>query len=194
MPSTPYLPHSHFHTSLMSVYLRQTIVLCYNAHGHQIVGLWCVTGNPSTYPRSRSSFILSTGALLSMSIAIARGYVCLVTFTSCSTVKVKVSAALLLLIICQVNGSTVLFTVAHWSLIMYFCMTVDNLLPWLYPSSHFLQVYYVSSGLGLYFVYDFCLYSNMSPIVSYFLRYLPLIIATIVCTTFALLRWVVQMT
>ena len=39
------------------------------------------------------------------------------------------------------------------------------------------QLYYISSALSFYFIYDFCLYSNMSPLVSYFLRYLPFFLA-----------------
>lgn len=51
------------------------------------------------------------------------------------------------------------------------------------------QLYYISSALSFYFVYDFCLYSNMKPLVSYFIRYLPLFLAIIVvCTWFALMN------
>eukprot|EP00731_Ephydatia_muelleri_P010299 Em0005g885a len=49
-------------------------------------------------------------------------------------------------------------------------------------------LYYVSSSLSFYFVYDFCLYSNMSPLVSYFIRYLPLFTAVIVCPIILAIR------
>ena len=52
-----------------------------------------------------------------------------------------------------------------------------------------LQPYYISSALSFYFVYDFCLYNNMSPLVSYSIRYLPLSLAMIVlCAWFVLMR------
>ena len=41
------------------------------------------------------------------------------------------------------------------------------------------QLYYISSALSFYFVYDFCLYSSLSPLISYFIRYLPLFIIVI---------------
>ena len=46
----------------------------------------------------------------------------------------------------------------------------------------------MSSGLSFYFVYDFCLYPNMSPLVSYFIRYLPLFTAIIVCPIILAIR------
>eukprot|EP00731_Ephydatia_muelleri_P010295 Em0005g881a len=55
----------------------------------------------------------------------------------------------------------------------HFTVTFETIRPYLY---------YVSSGLSFYFVYDFCLYSNMSPLVSYFIRYLPLFTAIITCS------------
>jgi hypothetical protein len=69
---------------------------------------------------------------------------------------------------------------------------------WLYPCVFYLQMlpyltmhfpltfseiqsflYYISSALSFYFIYDFCLYSSMSALVSYFIRYLPLFILVI---------------
>ena len=44
-----------------------------------------------------------------------------------------------------------------------------------------LQLYFFGSGTGFYFVYDFCLYGNMSSGVAYFLRYLPLFVGILVC-------------
>ena len=45
-------------------------------------------------------------------------------------------------------------------------------------------LYYISSGLALYFPYDFCLYGAMNPLVSYLLRYLPLftVVPTVTAT------------
>ena len=48
------------------------------------------------------------------------------------------------------------------------------------------QLYYVSSALSFYFIYDFCLYSDMSPIVSYFIRYLPLLLAIVTVSIWCL--------
>ena len=52
-----------------------------------------------------------------------------------------------------------------------------------------LQLYFVSSALGFYFAYDFCLYSNMSPLVSYFLRYLPIIITLLLLPGVLVIRF-----
>ena len=52
------------------------------------------------------------------------------------------------------------------------------------------QLYYISSALSFYFIYDFCLYSNMSPLVSYFLRYLPLILLSITATVVLSIRYI----
>ena len=73
-------------------------------------------------------------------------------------------------------------------------LTSSRLPVWLYPCLFYMQifpyitegfpitfgtvrrfVYYISSALSLYLPYDFCLYEDMSPLVSYFFRYLPLI-------------------
>ena len=69
---------------------------------------------------------------------------------------------------------------------------------WFYPVLHYLQLLpyftthfpvtfeqvrpylvYVSSALGLYFPYDFCLYDEASPLASYAFRYLPLLVAAV---------------
>jgi len=50
------------------------------------------------------------------------------------------------------------------------------------------QVYYVSSSLSFYFIYDFCLYNGMSALVSYLLRYIPLCVALIVCSVVLVIR------
>ena len=54
------------------------------------------------------------------------------------------------------------------------------------------QVYYMSSGLSLYFIYDFCLYHGMSGLVSYLLRYLPLSVALVTCSTVLVIRYVIH--
>ena len=56
------------------------------------------------------------------------------------------------------------------------------------PFSLFPQIYYVSSALSFYFIYDFCLYNKMSPLISYFLRYLPLFVAAITTTVMFIMR------
>ena len=73
-------------------------------------------------------------------------------------------------------------------LTMHFPLTFSKIQPFVshitfeikYPLIDFLyQLYYISSALSFYFIYDFCLYSSMSPLVSYFIRYLPLFIIVI---------------
>ena len=41
---------------------------------------------------------------------------------------------------------------------------------------YFLQLHYISSATSLYFPYDFCLYPGMTALVSYSLRYIPLLL------------------
>ena len=43
-------------------------------------------------------------------------------------------------------------------------------------------VQYISSAASLYFPYDFCLYSGMTAVVSYSLRYIPFILSLIIST------------
>jgi len=52
------------------------------------------------------------------------------------------------------------------------------------------QLHFASSATGFYFVYDFCLYGNMSALVSYTIRYLPLLVALLLCPVVILLRCV----
>ena len=71
---------------------------------------------------------------------------------------------------------------------------------WLYPCLFYIQIlphitnnfpitfntvqkilYYVSSTSSLYLLYDFCLYGNLSPLLSYTFRYIPLL--TVIPTT-----------
>ena len=54
----------------------------------------------------------------------------------------------------------------------------------------FSQLHFVSSASGFYFVYDFCLYGNMSALVSYTFRYLPLCVVLLLCPLVVLLRCV----
>ena len=53
-----------------------------------------------------------------------------------------------------------------------------------------LQLYYFSSGTSFYFVYDFCLFKNLSTQVSYALRYLPACVAAVVFTLIISVRYV----
>ena len=50
------------------------------------------------------------------------------------------------------------------------------------------QMLYVSSAISCYFPYDMCLYKDMSALVSYALRYLPLFTAVLVCPTVLMVR------
>lgn len=52
------------------------------------------------------------------------------------------------------------------------------------------QLLFAGSATGFYFVYDFCLYGNMSALVSYTIRYLPLLVALLLCPVVILLRCV----
>ena len=64
---------------------------------------------------------------------------------------------------------------------VYPCLFYIQVLP--YVTSHFpvtfstvhKHLYYISSAIALYFPYDFCLCRVMNPLVSYLLRYLPLV-------------------
>lgn len=66
----------------------------------------------------------------------------------------------------------------------YFPTTFEKFRPYLY---------YVGSALGFYFPYDFCLYEDMTELVSYSLRYIPFFIALIVCPVVVTIRWVIIM-
>jgi hypothetical protein len=83
--------------------------------------------------------------------------------------------------------------------IILLLLAVSKPIPlWFYPVLHYLQLLpyfttnfpvtfervrpylvYVSSALGLYFPYDFCLYDEASPLASYAFRYLPLLVAAV---------------
>jgi hypothetical protein len=58
--------------------------------------------------------------------------------------------------------------------------------------TYFQQLYFISSALNFYFVYDFCLYENLSPVVSYFLRLLPFLEALLLLPPVAIFRWVCE--
>ena len=45
-----------------------------------------------------------------------------------------------------------------------------------------LQLYFLGSASGFYFIYDFCLYNNMSSEMAYFLRYIPLFVGVLTST------------
>ena len=51
------------------------------------------------------------------------------------------------------------------------------------------QMMYANSASGFYFIYDFCLLSSLPPLASYFLRYIPFIIALIVCFSIRIIRY-----
>ena len=54
-----------------------------------------------------------------------------------------------------------------------------------------LQLYYISSAVSLYFPYDFCLYPGMTALVSYSLRYIPLLLTVIISTIlYGANRWI----
>ena len=73
---------------------------------------------------------------------------------------------------------------------VYPCLFYVQILPYVsedFPvtfSAVHKALYYISSGLALYFPYDFCLYGAMNPLVSYLLRYLPLftVVPTVTAT------------
>ena len=46
----------------------------------------------------------------------------------------------------------------------------------------YLQLYFLGSASGFYFVYDFCLYDKMSSEMAYFLRYIPLFVGVLTST------------
>ena len=44
------------------------------------------------------------------------------------------------------------------------------------------QLQYISSATSLYFPYDFCLYSEMTTVISYSLRYIPFLLTVVIST------------
>ena len=48
-------------------------------------------------------------------------------------------------------------------------------------------MFYLGSLLGLYFPYDFCLYPNATAVEVYAIKYIPFIVALVVCTVFGVL-------
>ena len=61
--------------------------------------------------------------------------------------------------------------------------------PFLKRSFLHLQLYYLGSVLGFYFPYDFCLFERLNPLVSYFIRFIPLLLAVVIMPATILLRW-----
>ena len=51
----------------------------------------------------------------------------------------------------------------------------------LHTYTYFTQLYYFNSVLSLYFPYDFCLFKEMDAVLSYGLRYIPIVITSSVC-------------
>lgn len=51
---------------------------------------------------------------------------------------------------------------------------------------------YVSSGLGLYFPYDFCLYPGMPALVAFGLKFIPAAVAVVVGVTVTVGAYVVR--
>lgn len=79
---------------------------------------------------------------------------------------------------------------------------------WVYPTIFYLQILphftqhfpvtfeklsfyavYVSSALGIYFPYDFCLHSDMSASGIYALRYIPALLAVVISPVFLYVRY-----
>ena len=53
--------------------------------------------------------------------------------------------------------------------------------------AHLSQMFYLGSLLGLYFPYDFCLYPNATAVEVYAIKYIPFMVALVVCTVFGVL-------
>ncbi|XP_065899024.1 uncharacterized protein [Dysidea avara] len=96
----------------------------------------------------------------------------------------------------------IILVAANVSVTVVVVMRDLKLPKWTYPFLYYIQVmpyvltnltfsfsewnnylYYFSSVLGLYFPYDFCLFNGMDVILSYWLRYIPVIITSSVCVT-----------
>ena len=52
------------------------------------------------------------------------------------------------------------------------------------------QIYTVTGALSFYFVYDFCVYSSLSPLVSYFIRFIPFFTSLLVCPIVIVARYI----
>ena len=48
-------------------------------------------------------------------------------------------------------------------------------------------MFYLGSLLGLYFPYDFCLFPNATAVEVYAIKYIPFMVALVVCTVFGVL-------
>jgi len=57
-----------------------------------------------------------------------------------------------------------------------------------------LQLSFVASALGFYFPYDFCVYNQMTPLASYFIRYIPLFTALILLPLLFIIRLITIIT
>ncbi|XP_065907348.1 uncharacterized protein, partial [Dysidea avara] len=68
---------------------------------------------------------------------------------------------------------------------LYYLQVTPHLAKYFPPTFHSAQPYllYISSAASLYFPYDFCLYPGMSALVSYSLKYIPLLLTVIISVT-----------
>ena len=71
--------------------------------------------------------------------------------------------------------------ISHQSLLLSTTVLNNNLCLCVVYISFFTQLYYFNSVLSLYFPYDFCLFKEMDAVLSYGLRYIPIVITTSVC-------------
>ncbi len=74
-----------------------------------------------------------------------------------------------------------------WYIILYHIYAYRHIV---YPQhAYFQQMTYLQNALGLYFVYDFCLLNNLSPLLSHLFRYIPAITATLTLIGVKIARW-----
>lgn len=72
---------------------------------------------------------------------------------------------------------------------------IESLCMQMYNFNFFLsfQLYYIGSALSFYLPYDFCLYSNMSALVSYTLRFIPAVVVSVTILTYLTIMYALHL-
>ncbi|XP_065907815.1 uncharacterized protein [Dysidea avara] len=103
---------------------------------------------------------------------------------SCGSVNVLLLVALIIVDILVITGVLLSsLTLPQWLYPFLFYLQVTPYVAQYFPATFSAvqpYLYYISSAISLYFPYDFCLYSEMSAVVSYTIRYIPLLLTVVI--------------
>ncbi|XP_065906418.1 uncharacterized protein [Dysidea avara] len=103
---------------------------------------------------------------------------------SCGSVNVLLLLALIIVDILVITGVLLSsLTLPQWLYPFLFYLQVAPYVAQYFPATFSAvqpYLYYISSAISLYFPYDFCLYSGMSAVVSYTIRYIPLLLTVVI--------------